>query len=326
METLFSKYVHITLVVALYWVVSIFTVFINKALLSGDDVKLEAPIFIAWFQCVVSALICFILARISKRFPHQFSFPSGNPFDLDVARQVIPLSLLFAGMICFNNLCLKYVGVAFYYVGRSLTTVFNVLFTYLVLHEKTSIRCIVCCIIIVAGFLMGVNEENGSGTLSVMGVLYGVLASLCVALYSINTKKVLPVVNNHIWLLSFYNNVYSSVIFIPFIIIYKEVPVIISYEKLDSLYFWTLMVVGGLCGLAIGYVTSLQIKVTSPLTHNISGTAKACAQTVLATYWYDESKTRLWWVSNMVVLAGSAAYTRVRQQEVEERFRRRLVV
>lgn len=29
-------------------------------------------------------------------------------------------------MIAFNNLCLKYVGVSFYYVGRSLTTVFNV--------------------------------------------------------------------------------------------------------------------------------------------------------------------------------------------------------
>jgi GDP-fucose transporter C1 len=28
--------------------------------------------------------------------------------------------------------------------------------------------------------------------------------------------------------------------------------------------------------------------VTSPLTHNISGTAKAAAQTVLATYWFHE--------------------------------------
>ena len=33
-------------------------------------------------------------------------------------------------MILFNNLCLKYVGVAFYYVGRSLTTVFNVVSYY----------------------------------------------------------------------------------------------------------------------------------------------------------------------------------------------------
>jgi hypothetical protein len=40
--------------------------------------------------------------------------------------QVLPLSIVFVGMISFNNLCLNYVGVAFYYVGRSLTTVFNV--------------------------------------------------------------------------------------------------------------------------------------------------------------------------------------------------------
>ena len=35
-------------------------------------------------------------------------------------------------------------------------------------------------------------------------------------------------------------------------------------------------------GFAIGYVTALQIQVTSPLGHNISGTAKAAAQTILA--------------------------------------------
>lgn len=39
-------------------------------------------------------------------------------------------------MIATNNLCLKYVGVAFYYVGRSLTTVFNVVFTYILLGEN----------------------------------------------------------------------------------------------------------------------------------------------------------------------------------------------
>ena len=45
---------------------------------------------------------------------------------LFVYLQVLPLSIIFVCMITFNNLCLKYVGVAFYYVGRSLTTVFNV--------------------------------------------------------------------------------------------------------------------------------------------------------------------------------------------------------
>ena len=40
--------------------------------------------------------------------------------------QVLPLSIVFVGMITFNNLTLKFLGVAFYNVGRSLTTVFNV--------------------------------------------------------------------------------------------------------------------------------------------------------------------------------------------------------
>jgi GDP-fucose transporter C1 len=76
-------------------VVSIFTVFINKALLSGEGVKLEAPIFIAWFQCVVSATICFILAQISIYSPHKFKFPSGNPFSMEIVQKVSFLGSTF---------------------------------------------------------------------------------------------------------------------------------------------------------------------------------------------------------------------------------------
>lgn len=36
-------------------------------------------------------------------------------------------------MISTNNYCLKFVDVTFYYVGRSLTTVFNVILSYIVL-------------------------------------------------------------------------------------------------------------------------------------------------------------------------------------------------
>ena len=58
-------------------------------------------------------------------------------------------------MITFNNLCLKYVTVAFYNIGRSLTTVFNVLFTYYILQEKTSLKALSCCACIIGGFFLG---------------------------------------------------------------------------------------------------------------------------------------------------------------------------
>ena len=59
----------------------------------------------------------------------------------------------------FNNLCLQHLGVAFYNVGRSLTTVFSVLLSYLALGQTTSTQCLLMCGIIILGFVLGVDQE-----------------------------------------------------------------------------------------------------------------------------------------------------------------------
>lgn len=55
-------------------------------------------------------------------------------------------------MIAANNLCLKNVGVSFYYVARSLSTVFNIAMAYAALGQKTSTRAVSCCALVVFGF------------------------------------------------------------------------------------------------------------------------------------------------------------------------------
>lgn len=114
---------------------------------------------------------------------------------------------------------------------------------------------------------------------------------------------------------------YAIILFIPLMILTGEVSTVIQYEHLGKLWFWCAMIIGGICGFSIGTVTSLQIKYTSPLTHNISGTAKACAQTIIATQWNNEMKSLLWWFSNFVVLIGSSLYTRVKQLEMNQNYR-----
>jgi GDP-fucose transporter C1 len=275
----------------------------------------DAPLFITWFQCAVTAGACYGILALPPNFGD--SLACGNlTISLQTLKKVLPLSVVFVAMITFNNLCLKNVGISFYYIGRSLTTVFNVAFTYLILGQKTSVRAISCCFIIILGFWLGVDQESNSGSLSFSGTLYGVLASLFVSLYAIYIKRILPVVDNNVWLLTFYNNVNAVLLFIPMMLVFGEFPVIWGFDQLFSPTFWLLMTLGGIFGCAIGYVTGLQVKVTSPLTHNISGTAKAAAQTVLATHVNAEIKSFWWWVSNFVVLMGSAAYARVRQLEM----------
>ena len=157
-----------------------------------------------------------------------------------------------------------------------------------------------------------------TGSLSYMGVFFGISASLCVALNAIFTKKILPAVNNNVWRLALYNNINGSVIFLPLIIFAGEIPVIYRFEHITSLFFWGVMLGAGVAGFAIGYVTGLQIQFTSPLTHNISGTAKACAQTVMGSAWFQESRSPMWWFSNMVVLLGSFLYTIVKRNEMAQ--------
>lgn len=317
MESFLTKSLKIAAVVALYWVISISMVFLNKYLLSSEELKLDAPLFITWYQCVVTVVMCFLLSYLAKFLPNFISFPEMS-VDPKLCRATLPLSVVFVCMITFNNLCLKHVGVAFYNVGRSMTTVFNVAFCYFILKQSTSIRAMGCCGIIICGFLLGVNQEGEAGYLSVIGVIFGVCASASVALNAIYTKKVLPLVDNNIWRLALYNNVNACLLFLPMMLVFQEFKEIYSFDQLYNSKFWFVMTVTGIFGFGIGTVTGLQIQVTSPLTHNISGTAKAAAQTVIACIYYREVRSFLWWISNATVLGGSMAYTEVKRQEMKK--------
>ena len=321
MKSLAEKYLQIFIVVTSYWIVSISMVFLNKKLLSSKDINLNAPLFITCFQCLVSALICLAAAGLSS-VSSNFKNICGDvklEFKPQTLISVLPLSIIFVAMITFNNLCLKYVGVAFYFVGRSLTTVFNVALTYVILGQKTSLPAVLCCLVIIFGFFLGVDQEGSDGSsLSVSGVVYGVLASLFVSLNAIHTKKVLPIVSNSVWILNFYNNVNSNILLFILMVITGEISTIFNYDQISSTKFWSLMSLSGFFGFAIGFVTGLQIQVTSPLTHNISGTAKAAVQTVMAVIYFHEVKTFLWWFSNLTVIGGTAAYTRVKQIEMQK--------
>jgi len=167
------------------------------------------------------------------------------------------------------------------------------------------------------GFWLGVDQEGSEGSLSWMGISFGVLASACVSLNAIYTKKVLPAVEGNIWKLSFYNNVNACVLFMPLIVVFGELGNVARFDRLLDPGFWGMMTMGGVFGFAIGYVTGLQIKFTSPLTHNVSGTAKACAQTVIAVAYTGATKGVLWWTSNLLVLCGSSAYTWVKSLEMK---------
>ena len=168
------------------------------------------------------------------------------------------------------------------------------------------------------GFSLGIKEEGNLGALSYKGVFFGVIGSLFVCLNAIYTKRCMPCVDGNIWRLQMYNNFNAVFLFVPLMVYNGDLSELLAFPHLHSLQFWGMMSLSGVFGIAIGYVTGLQIKVTSPLTHNISGTAKACAQTVIAVIYFATFKSSLWWFCNILVLGGSALYTYVKSADMKK--------
>ncbi len=128
------------------------------------------------------------------------------------------------------------------------------------------------------------------GTLSMFGAFCGVASSVFVALNAIYTTRCLPCVDNNVWRLCLYNNFNACILFIPLMLIFGESSIVVNYPKIFNLPFWFAMTMAGLLGFSMGYVTGYQIQMTSPLTHNVSGTAKSYVQTLLAVVIYTEVK------------------------------------
>lgn len=154
------------------------------------------PRFVTWYQLLVALILLVVWGNLGKSHAALSLVPPFE-FDLEIAKRVAPLTFIYVMMLALNNLCLQYVEVTFYQVARSLTILFNIIFTYTMLGTSTSVPAMVACAIVFAGFIVG---SAGEINFSWAGIVYGVGSSLFVALYGIYVKKTLVVVDNNQWL------------------------------------------------------------------------------------------------------------------------------
>ena len=84
-----------------------------------------------------------------------------------------------------------------------------------------------------------------------------------------------------------------------------------------SQLFWVFMNAAGVFGFLIGIITIAQISLTSPLTHNIVGTAKACVQTIVAVVFLHDKMSFRSAIGTSFVLGGTFMYSLVRNHEMD---------
>ncbi|RHZ88047.1 hypothetical protein Glove_26g155 [Diversispora epigaea] len=307
-----NSVVRIFSVVAFYWVASLAVVFLNKFILSTSEYKFPFPLFVTWFQLIVALIILMICGALGQSFK-TFSVIPPYECEMNIARKIAPLTFMYVMMLAFNNMCLQYVEVTFYQVARSLSIIFNIIFTYTLLGGKTSFPALVCCSVVFMGFVVG---SYGEINFSWEGIIYGVASSVFVALYGIYVKKTLIYVENDQWRLLHYNTTLSVFLLFPLVLFSGELQNVVNVYFLGETNFWILMIVTGITGFIINIAMFMQIKVTTPLTNTISGTAKACFQTALAAWYFQNEISTMNGIGIVLALFGSGLYSWVRYKEM----------
>jgi len=310
MEPAQSSVIKVASIVTFYFIVSITLVFANKFVLNTFDFPF--PLFMTWAQLLVAEVFILVGGLLSHRLHFLVIFA---PLELDwnIAKNVLPLTFVYIGMVTFNNVCLQYVEVTFYQVARSLTIVWTIFFTYINFPDKPiPPKVIVACLVVFSGFIIGsVGEVNFDWK----GLIAGVISSAFVAYYGIAIKKALTLVNNNEWRLLLYNTTLAIILFIPLLLLTGEFLILFPDPQHPfTRNVWTGLLISGVLGYLINIAIFMQVNYTSPLTNAISGTAKACVQTLAGWLLFRNPISTMNGIGIVTVIGGSTWYSYVRPQ------------
>ncbi|KAH3760388.1 GDP-fucose transporter 1 [Pelomyxa schiedti] len=328
MAPLLKEVLQIVSVVGFYFTVSISLVFFNKYVMQAYH--FEFPLALTWYQQILSFVCLSLCGHFGKTY-RPLSIIPPIEFKYQIAKQVASLTAIFVAMLAFNNLCLKYVEVWFYQVARSMTIVFSIAFSYYFLNATTSRPAMKACFVVTVGFLIGVlgksGGDSGRGTeegqfqMKVLGVVFGVSSSVFVALYGVYVKKKMIIFNHNEWHLMTYNTILSLFFLLPLVFISGEVWGVLDADVWNTapLSFLVTATFTGILGFSVSIAMFMQIKFTSPLTNTISGTVKACLQTILSLLLWNSYVGLMGAIGVVLVIGGSGWYSLIRYQEMQRK-------
>ncbi|ORY27496.1 hypothetical protein BCR39DRAFT_538287 [Naematelia encephala] len=301
--------------VAFYMVVAISMTLLNKAVLTSTPL----PVFLLLCQSGVAVILLATENRLG---------PMKTPkFNIEVAKQLMPLCGVNVLGLTFNNYCLQYVDASFHQVARGLVLPCTILVSVVVLRQYPSALSLTAALTVTSGFFSGVlldpspssSNPTSHSHASTLGPLFGVLSSLSSACHAVLIKRGLSTVQNSPIALSYYNNILSTAALVPLVILSGEaggaLRLLQGTER--ATFFWGAGITG-FFGFLISFASFLSIKVTSPVTHMISSAARGVLQTILAVYIFHDVLSRGRIISIFLIISGSVLYVYAKEKEAKQ--------
>eukprot|EP01055_Gregarina_sp_Pseudo9_P000292 Gregarina_sp_Pseudo_9__291@NODE_1188_length_1800_cov_62_628620_g1114_i0_p1_GENE_NODE_1188_length_1800_cov_62_628620_g1114_i0NODE_1188_length_1800_cov_62_628620_g1114_i0_p1_ORF_typecomplete_len458_score103_34TPT/PF03151_16/5_7e59UAA/PF08449_11/19UAA/PF08449_11/1e18EamA/PF00892_20/0_00044EamA/PF00892_20/3_8e10PUNUT/PF16913_5/3_4e10SLC35F/PF06027_12/1_9e03SLC35F/PF06027_12/5_5e10Nuc_sug_transp/PF04142_15/90Nuc_sug_transp/PF04142_15/1_3e05Nuc_sug_transp/PF04142_15/0_013CRTlike/PF08627_10/0_00099CRTl len=312
----FEEYSLLIFAILAYSCTSLAVVYYNWWLFTSG---FKFPVFVSWIQQVVGLIIFFVGSKAALFFSSlRPIFPHAD-FNMATCWKVVPLSVSFVLTIGLANICLQKTLISTYQVARSLTLLFVIVLSYLLLKEKQNAPVLIACGLMVIGFVIGSLDPE---TLSLGGLIAGGFSSFFQSLYNVLIKKTMPVVHGDAQLLLYYNVLMSSVLFIPMALLSEDLnswrTAFGQVPDTNMLVVWGGMALSGLLGTTLNMTQYLVVKVTSPLTFNIVGFSKSLVQSLGGIVFFGD-KVSIESASGLILcMLGSGLYAKAKNDATKK--------
>ncbi|EJT99017.1 hypothetical protein DACRYDRAFT_56860 [Dacryopinax primogenitus] len=290
---------------------------VNKIILNDTPSLVVTTVFI---QALMTVLLVHLSALLR---PTRFQLPH---LSLQTCISLAPVMLGDVAGFTLNAFCLREVDSTVYQVARGLALPFTILVSALSTRTPPSRGVLLCAGIVTAGFLLGVTPPPADGqgvrktNINLLGVVYGLLASLSVAVQAVLIKRSLPYVKGSALQLAYWRNLGSAVVLLLFMLARGEVGELRSL--LARGWEWKTFVYGNLLTGVVGFMIclagTLSVKVTSPVTHMFASAGRSVLQVLLGVGWLGEGMGLQRVLSLGVILGGTGGYTWVMSLPKEE--------
>ncbi|KAI0284567.1 hypothetical protein BGY98DRAFT_947545 [Russula aff. rugulosa BPL654] len=297
---------HVAGTVTFYLVAALAMVMVNKWVLNVTS----APLFFLFAQLVI-AVILTLLGHALKII----TVPLMR-IDRPILTGLAPTVIFNVLSLSLSNYSLRFVDASFYQVARGLILPFTVVTSYTLLRARPSLPILLSCSIVTLGFFVGVFLDNVH--VSGSGILFGVASSLMTALHAAVMKRGFQVVEGSALSMSWYSNLLSAFLLLPFVIILGEGPAVVEILSGHAQGLRTFLIgsaITGSVGFLLSIACALSIQVTSPITHMISSAVRGVAASILGVALFGDIMTLGRVSAIILILSGSIYYTWIKHAE-----------
>ncbi|CAN9083401.1 unnamed protein product [Alternaria alternata] len=267
-------------------------------------------------------------------------------FDWQIAKQVLPLAVVFVVKVLLSNFSFAYAPLPTYQLARIGITPLAIIFSCILQKENVNGSILSSALVATLNLFFASYRSNIRVTWE--SVVAGVFSSIFVALYPIlllrTYRKIVaglvPVGDvltgypsgseepgNREETRAFYRTLHytslvSLMLLTPIVILSGEVPHIYhNIPFLDVPFFWAMMLFGGMGSWAVFSGTLLLVKATSPLTATFVAVPRSAFQLVAITLFKSPSQT---WIGVILCWISSLWFLVARRDEGRSRDRLRL--